>query len=47
MLTTILLIIAIVGVPAALVVATLVVLGTAVAGLVDGAADGLVRPNPS
>jgi hypothetical protein len=47
MLTSILLIVAIVGVPAALVVATLLVLGTAVAGLADGAAHGLVRPNPS
>jgi hypothetical protein len=47
MLTTILLAIAIVGVPAAMVVATLLILGTAVAGLVDGAAHGLVRPNAS
>ena len=47
MLTTIVLVIAIVGVPAAMVVAPLLILGTPVAGLVDGAAHGLVRPNPS
>ena len=47
MLTAALIIIAVVGVPAAMVVATLLVLGTAVAGLADGAAHGLVRPNPS
>ena len=47
MLTTALFLVAIVVVPVSLVIAALVLLGSAVAGLVDGSANGLVRPNPS
>jgi hypothetical protein len=46
MLTTILFLVAIVAAPVVLVGIALVLLGTAVAGLVDGADHGLVRPNP-
>ena len=47
MLSTLILVAAIAAIPVLLVVATLFVLGSAVAGLADGAANGLVRPNPS
>jgi hypothetical protein len=43
--TTILFGIAIVVVPAILVLASLTVLGVAVAGFADAAPEGLVRPN--
>ena len=47
MLTTALFLVAIVVIPVALVLAVLFVLGSAVVGLIDGATNGLVRPNPS
>ena len=47
MITTILFGVALVAAPVALVVALLLLLGSAVVGLTDGAANGLTRPNPS
>jgi hypothetical protein len=47
MVATVLFVLAIAAAPAVLVIATLVVLGSAVVGLADGAGQGLVRPNPS
>jgi hypothetical protein len=47
MLTTLLFILAIAAAPVALVILTLFVLGSALIGIIDGAANGLVRPNPS
>ena len=47
MLTAILFLVAIVAAPILLVAMTLVLLGSTVAGLVDGAEHGLLRPNPS
>jgi hypothetical protein len=47
MLSTLILVAVIAAVPVILVVATLLLLGSAVAGLADGAANGFIRPNPS
>ena len=47
MLSTLVLIAVIAVVPVVLVVGLLLVLGSAVAGLADGATNGLVRPNPA
>ena len=47
MITAILVGLALVAVPVALVVALLFLLGSAVVGLTDGAVNGLTRPNPS
>ena len=47
MITTILFGLALIAAPVVLVVALLLLLGSAVIGLTDGAANGLTRPNPS
>jgi hypothetical protein len=45
--TTLLFALAIIAAPVVLVIAGLVLLASAVVGLTDGAANGLVRPKPS
>jgi hypothetical protein len=47
MLPSLIVVAVIAAVPVILVVAVLLLLGTAVAGLADGVTNGLVRPNPS
>jgi hypothetical protein len=47
MLATVLFVAAIAAAPVVLVILTLIVLGSAVAGLSDAAAHGMVRPNPA
>jgi hypothetical protein len=45
--TTLLFALAVLALPVVLVIAVIVLLGSAVVGMSDGAANGLVRPNPS
>lgn len=47
MLSTLILVALIAAIPVILVVAALLLLGSAVAALADGTTDGLIRPNPS
>ena len=47
MLSTLVFVAVIAAIPVVLVVALLLLLGSAVAGLADGATNGLLRPNPS